>query len=206
MDNPLCNRNSEYSSSAYILFPILIPVILLILFLLVKLYLWRKVEIKVFSSLPLFDDSESAVKMYDAFVSYSHEDEKYVAELLQKLEERSDPYKICLHSRDWTPGEFIVKQMTDSVGRSRNTVIVLSPAYFKSKWCHSEFRIALTEKLMSGNHKIIVIWFSDTDPSHCELDSDFKLYFRTCTYLKYNDQNFLNKLEMAIGRQQSRVT
>lgn len=48
---------------------------------------------------------------YDAFLSYSHKDIAFVLEIMNKLE--NDPYnlKLCLHDRDWMPGEYI----TDSV-------------------------------------------------------------------------------------------
>lgn len=47
---------------------------------------------------------------YDAFVSFSHKDEEFVRkEIVQKLEKGRNPYKLCLHDRDWLAGEFDIK-------------------------------------------------------------------------------------------------
>ena len=44
-------------------------------------------------------------ELYDAFVSYSHHDEDWVyRELVPELEERQG-WKLCLHHRDFTPGQ-----------------------------------------------------------------------------------------------------
>lgn len=197
---PHHQRHRESFSTSYFLTSSIFIVVVVALLISLKLYLWLKSKKKVFKSLPALDDTRSVVKIYDAFISYSHEDEKYVADLIRKLEERNDPFKLCVHVRNWIPGEFILKQMADSIHLSRNTVIIFSPAYLKSKWCHSEFRIALTEKFITRSHKIIAIWYWDADPKDCQLDPEFNAFFCTCTYLKYDDQYFLRKLESAIGR------
>lgn len=49
---------------------------------------------------------------YDAFISFSQLDEEFVAEhLVPELEHGINPYKLCLHMRDWIPGEFIPRQV-----------------------------------------------------------------------------------------------
>lgn len=49
---------------------------------------------------------------YDAFLSYSHKDINFVLEVMNKLE--NDPYnfKLCLHDRDWIPGEYIIDSVS----------------------------------------------------------------------------------------------
>ena len=51
-------------------------------------------------------------KIYDAFISYAHQDEAFVENvLLTALETEPSPYKICIHVRDWIAGESIVEQV-----------------------------------------------------------------------------------------------
>lgn len=51
-------------------------------------------------------------KKYDAFISFSHKDEEFVVEeLLPNLESEPNPYKLCIHDRDWVPGVFIPSQV-----------------------------------------------------------------------------------------------
>ncbi|CAB1344862.1 unnamed protein product [Coregonus sp. 'balchen'] len=54
---------------------------------------------------------------YDAFVSYSGKDERWVVEqLLPNLEQRGPPFlRLCLHSRDFQQGKDIVDNITASL-------------------------------------------------------------------------------------------
>lgn len=164
------------------------------------MYVGYKLKSKLFVTFSPVTNVEMDEKEFDAFISYSHEDEYYVCELTRQLEQPPDPFKICLHSRNWLPGELIIKQIVDSVKRSRTTIIVLSMAYIQSEWCTAEFQIALTHMLMRKNHKVIVIWCSAEKPADMDLEPEFKTYLKMCTYLKRNDENFLKRLELAIER------
>ncbi|XP_055759045.1 toll-like receptor 13 [Salvelinus fontinalis] len=74
---------------------------------------------------------------YDAFVSYSGRDERWVVEqLLPGMEQKEPPFlRLCLHSRDFQLGKDIVDNITDSLYGSHYTVCVVSRNYLRSNWC-----------------------------------------------------------------------
>ena len=73
-------------------------------------------------------EDESGGENYDAFISFAHGDEYFVhTERVPKLELESDtPFKSCLNSRDWGPGEWITEPISNSIDKSHRIIIVFS--------------------------------------------------------------------------------
>uniref|UniRef100_A0A8C6UAE5 TIR domain-containing protein n=1 Tax=Neogobius melanostomus TaxID=47308 RepID=A0A8C6UAE5_9GOBI len=79
-------------------------------------------------------------EIYDAFVSYNVHDEEWVyRELLPELEGRQG-WKLCLHHRDFEPGEST--NIVDAIYSSRKTLCVISHQYLLSEWCSREIQMA----------------------------------------------------------------
>ena len=97
------------------------------------------------SCYPSIIENANDEELYDAFISFSHEDEDLVlTQLVPKLEQEPKiPYKLCFHTRDWSPGEWIQEQIYNSVYYSHRTIIILSKNFLNSPWSLLEFRVAI---------------------------------------------------------------
>lgn len=116
--NDLCPQDK----TVIIAFSVLIALFGLLLGAVAALYYKYQQEVKVWlyaHNLCLWLVTEEDLdkdKKYDAFISFSHKDEEFVTEhLVPELESGANPYKICLHFRDWVVGEFIPNQVSNRI-------------------------------------------------------------------------------------------
>nr|AHL39100.1 toll receptor 1 [Macrobrachium rosenbergii] len=137
-------------------------------------------------------------KKYDAFISYSSKDEEFVNNILVPGLENEDPkYKLCLHYRDWVPGDYIQNQIHHSVEESRRTIVVLSRNFIENVWGQFEFKAAHSKALKDKTNRVIVIVLGEVPPQD-ELDEELRLYLTTRTYLLKTDPKFWEKLRYAM--------
>ncbi|XP_072232518.1 toll-like receptor 2 type-2 [Leuresthes tenuis] len=123
---------------------------ILICFLLWKLHTfwylkmtWAWLKAKRSSKVRKSKDSLEALLSFDAFVSYSERDAGWVEnflvpELEEPRETDSQPLTLCLHKRDFIPGQWIVDNIMSAIERSRRTIFVLSENFVQSDWCRYE--------------------------------------------------------------------
>ena len=140
---------------------------------------------------------------YDAFISFAHEDTDFVHdELVPKLEnESTEQFKLCLHTRDWGPGEWIIEQISKSVDRSRRTIIVFSHNFLKSIWSLTEFRLAHIRATERKEGWVIVILYNiSLDEVNDDIDDDLRVYLKNNTYIEWGDPYFWRKLEKSLKK------
>ena len=77
--------------------------------------------------------------------------------LVPGLECGEPKYRVCLHYRDWMPGEYIQDQIMQSVEASRRTIIVLSSSFIESVWGQLEFLAAHSQALQDRTNRLIII-------------------------------------------------
>ncbi|XP_061618422.1 toll-like receptor 1 [Phyllopteryx taeniolatus] len=78
---------------------------------------------------------------YHAFISYSHQDANFVSsELVPSLENAG--FFLCVHERDFVPGDWIIDNIINCVESSYKTLFVLSKHFVQSEWCNYELFFA----------------------------------------------------------------
>lgn len=158
-------------------------------------YQYRKFLPKcVFRDADETDDGE----IYDAFVCFARDDEKFVKTRLRPMLEDHDPYfKLCVHLRDWVAGDRINDQIYQSVRNSRRTIIVLSHNFLNSELCMLEFTVARDQAIKDRANRIIVIMLEDIAPHR--LTEDLRAYITSYTYIPWQDNDwFWSKLRYAL--------
>ena len=94
---------------------------------------------------------------YDVFVAHSTEDEQWVTgPLFDELEVKRG-LRLCLYQRDILPNEVLVEAIVDRIDRSRHTLLVLSPNFVASNWCHFEMHIAHAKWSEEGKDMIFPV-------------------------------------------------
>nr|KAG5696225.1 hypothetical protein BaRGS_019927 [Batillaria attramentaria] len=120
---------------------------------------------------------------FDAFVSFAGEDMEFVdGEMKEELEEGRG-LKLCIHERDFVPGQYIASNIVDSVQRSRRTLVVLTRALLASDWCHYELQMALMEAAETGRDVLLFLLYEHV-PSH-ELPREVLFNIQASSYIEF---------------------
>ena len=149
------------------------------------------------------ETEDDAQRPYDAFVSYSSDDEYFVIrELVPYLEEnqrRRPGYRLCVHYRDFAVGASIAESIISAVKHSKRVIIILSENFLHSEWCQFEFQKAYHQLLEEKRNRIIMILLHDINNQM--LDNQLGDYLKTRTYVKYGDPWLWAKVEYAMPNQ-----
>ena len=167
----------DCTSKASFLLSVTIPLVLLFCVLLLVVYRYRwHIKYKLFLLYRNYhhfpndgEDFELLQLQYHAYVAYnenSAEDDAWVMNELQpNMEEGTEPLKLCIKSRDFTPAHFILDSIDESIHQSRKTILVLSPNFVASEWCYHEMRM-VQMKLLDDNLDVVVLVLLDTIPEN----------------------------------------
>ncbi|KAL3848108.1 hypothetical protein ACJMK2_018987 [Sinanodonta woodiana] len=108
---------------------------------------------------------------FDAFLSYADKNLRFVKfTLLPKME--TEGLHLCIHHRDFLPGEEIAANIANAIHRSRKTVVLLDDDFLSSYWCMYELNMARMESVYSryGENILIVLLKESVDRSKLPLE------------------------------------
>ncbi|XP_046578072.1 toll-like receptor 13 isoform X2 [Haliotis rubra] len=151
-------------------------------------------------------------KEFDAFVSYksSPEDETFVYKTLYQELEKQRSFKLCLHQRDFVPGETIANNILWAIEKSRRTILVLSPNYMESDFTRFEYQVAHNE-MLKQKHKVIPLLLEDISQQKHLTDRTLSSILKSITYIEWpqnGDEStlkaFWRRLELSMPKIKSR--
>ncbi|XP_076440381.1 uncharacterized protein LOC143279928 isoform X2 [Babylonia areolata] len=191
-----------------------VAALLLLLLLLVAYVMWRRQWLPMRKLVHYFQQyEEDDGKEFDAFISYRSRsrDEMFVLHELYPHLERHLDFKLCMHFRDFPPGETIADNIIQAIENSRRTILVLSPAYVQSEWCRLEYQKAQHE-MLKLRHKIIPILIEDLSQLG-PVDRNLRAILDTVTYIQWpgsHDSKRLDKfwklLKLSMPKKKSDLT
>uniref|UniRef100_W5NN05 TIR domain-containing protein n=1 Tax=Lepisosteus oculatus TaxID=7918 RepID=W5NN05_LEPOC len=93
---------------------------------------------------------------YHAFISYSQNDSSWVgSQLVPNLE--NEGFCLCIHERDFVPGNWIIDNIINCVECSYKTLFVLSQNFIQSEWCNYELFFAQHRALTIHQDSLVFI-------------------------------------------------
>ena len=133
-------------------------------------------------------------RVFDAFVLYhfDSEDDFVVSCVLPELEETRD-FKLCIHSRNFTPGRDIKDNIEEAIKGSNSALILLSQGFVDSKWCKEEFTHCYIENVKDAAFNLLVIMMQPAD-TLVNISPYMKTFFANKTYLQVDDPELFAKL------------
>lgn len=204
-DNALCPTNSSQMT-------LIITLCVFFLVLISVLLLYYKYRQLILSFLYVYCDElfhlcyfedEYDEDNFDAFVAYSSSDRDIVMDMLQELEDNPPYFNLCIHERNWLPGQFISDNIINSVQNSRRTIIVLSYAFISSPWFNLELRAAVFKMSKDKMNKIIVV-LADKSVSLTSIEPELRHVISRRTYLVWGERWFWEKMRYAMPRKKHR--
>ncbi|XP_046566802.1 toll-like receptor 4 [Haliotis rubra] len=122
---------------------------------------------------------------FDAFISYADEDRGFVVREMREVLEDQDDMSLCIHHRDFLPGEAIAANILKAISTSRKTVVILTRNFLKSHWCRYELEMAKMESIYAGRNTLLIVLMEDIPVK--DLPVDIVEVMRKDSYVEFTD-------------------
>lgn len=100
--------------------------------------------------------------MTDFFISYTSSDEQWAEWIAYALEDAG--YSTIIQAWDFRPGSNFVVEMQNAAKSANRTIMVLSPAYLKSRFANPEWASAFADDPQGISRKLIPVMVVDCSP------------------------------------------
>ncbi|XP_076116072.1 toll-like receptor 4 [Mytilus galloprovincialis] len=152
-------------------------------------YLYYIVKVKWHQTDNESDNKDQRMYMYDVFVSYADEDQTFVHNTLLHKLEKDGGIQLCLHKRNFLPGNDIATNITSAIHNSRKTMVIMSPYYLASYWCMFEYNMARMEGIYERDCENILFLVLYKQISTCDLPLQILELVHCQSYIEYpNDE------------------
>nr|UCK81505.1 Toll-like receptor 6 [Arenicola marina] len=160
-----------------------------------NLSIWRKAH-----------SEEKVSYKYDVFVGYCEDDVSWVKNVLAPALEEGDEepkLKLCMHHRDFLPGELIEENILKNMKASRKTMLILSRGFARSGWC--KFETYMTRALSFEQGRDLAVIVKREEVPYQELCTSLRTQLLRYTYLEWpsnpeKQPAFWKKLRQALTR------
>ena len=121
---------------------------------------------------------------YDAFISYADANLRFVLDsVIPELEEKG--LSLCIHQRDFLPGNDISDNIINAIQSSRRTVTLISAEFLRSKWCVYEFNMARMESIYSRGEEGCLVVALLEDVSLDRMSREMVDWLRQNSYIEF---------------------
>ena len=97
-----------------------------------------------------------------------------------------ETFKLCIHSREFTPGRDIKDNIQEAIECSNSAIIVMSQGFVDSMWCKEEFTHCNIKNMKDAAFNLFVIMMQPAD-TLVNVSPYMKIFFETRTYLLKDD-------------------
>nr|WBP49910.1 Toll-like receptor protein [Mimachlamys nobilis] len=124
--------------------------------------------------------------VYDAFIAHHMDNRLWVINHLLPFLEKQRKLRLCLHERDFLPGNFIADNIVGNMKVSRKVVLVLSEDFADSEWCLFEATTAYNRIMSEGTSSVVIIMLEDI--RHRPVDNTIRNLLQAVTYIEWGNE------------------
>ena len=185
-------------------FAIIIIAILLIFAFRNSIRVWvhSKYGVRVFESLEN-KSSDAGNKLFDAYISYSVQDDMFVRQVISAELEMTSSYRLCLHHRDLPASNNVADTVIRAAEAAERTLIILSNNFVKNEWSRYDYKSGLLQAVNNGSKKLIFVILGNIELGM--MDPNLRLLLKNNIVLQWGDGLFWEKLKYSLPDQQQAV-